>query len=70
MKLRKFGAGHIGEELGYDLQLCIGWLESMVNSEEENFSFSTKGPKSKRINLVYDAIENLNKAASMSEHDQ
>ncbi len=63
--LKKFGHGGSTVEAGYDLGLLISRLEGLADDEGQNLGMSWKGPKTKRHDLVTEAIAKLYEAAEM-----
>lgn len=51
-KLKEFGAGSTAIEYGYDLELLVGWIEDLINTEAEKVNDS----KSKINNLAYERL--------------
>ena len=61
-KLKPFGENSMADRHGYDLEFLIGWLEDMVGHESGR-TYSYKGPISRRIEKVEQALELLNEVA-------
>lgn len=64
--LRPFGNGGASRRWGFDLPLLVGHLEGLIGDESDNV-VSDKGPKAKRLALVEDAVDKLNRAMDMGE---
>lgn len=68
MNLKPFGHGGTAHEYGYDLPLCLSWLESMVEHESE--TTGSRGRKHQRLRKVEEAVALLNEAMDMGNEDR
>lgn len=58
MKLKEFGGNGHSKRYGVDLPYLVGWLESLINDEEDTCK-GLYGPKQRRLEKAYDALQLL-----------
>ncbi len=60
-KLKEFGAGSSTIEWGYNFELLVGHIESLIQSEEENVYDNNKSTKrqKERLDKAQDALQLL-----------
>ena len=61
-KLKPFGDNPHRQWVSGGLDDVMGHIEALIHDEEER-PMASGGPREKRLHLVYDALELLNKAA-------
>jgi hypothetical protein len=60
-RLKSFGHGCKLHELGYTITAVTGYLEALIDSEEENGAdHLSKTQRGKRLSKAYDALQLLN----------
>lgn len=68
-KLKPFGVGSMSYESGYTLPVLIGHLEGL--NEEESLSVNINvTPKTKRVEIVENAIDLLYQAIAMGREQE